>query len=60
MKVKELIEDLKKYDGNYKVVLYNHGRDAREKQDEILGSFEQELYDDNDDVKEKIVCLYEY
>lgn len=60
MTVGELITELNKYNKNWRVLLYAHGRCGVEEQDEILGCYEQEIYDDNDDVVEKVVSLYEY
>lgn len=60
MTVKELIEELKHYPLNYRVLLYSHGRCSVEEQDEILGCYEEEIYDDDDNVIEKVVSLYEY
>ena len=60
MTVGELIKELKQYDENQRVMLYSHGRFAVEEQDEILGCLEQEIYDNNDDVVEKVVSLFEY
>ncbi len=60
MKVGELIKELNKYDKNQRVMLYSHGRCDVKEQDEILGCYEEEIYDDNDDVIEKVVSLYEY
>lgn len=41
-------------------MLYSHGRCGVKEQDEILGCYEQEICDDNDDVVEKVISLYEY
>lgn len=60
MKVKELIEALNKYNPESRVVLYSHGQCSTEEEDEILGCYEQEIYDDDDNVIETIVELYEY
>lgn len=60
MTVGELIKELKKYDEKQRVLLSAHGRCGVEEQDEILGCFEEEIYDENDDVIEKVVSLYEY
>lgn len=60
MTVGELIKELKKYDENKRVMLYSHGRCAVSAQDEILGCFEEEVLDENDDVVEKVISLYEY
>ena len=60
MTVEELIEELKHYPSNYRVFLYSHGRYSVEEQDEILGCCEEEIYDDDDNVIEKVVSLYEY
>lgn len=60
MTVGELIKELKQYDENQRVMLYSHGRCGVAEQDEILGCYEQEIYDGNDDVVEKVVSLYEY
>lgn len=60
MKVEELIKELKKYDENQRVMLYSHGRCGVEEQDEILGCYEQEIYDDDDNIVEKVISLYEY
>lgn len=60
MKVKELIEELKKYNPEYRVLLYNHGRCPIEKQDEIKGCYLEKIYDDKDEVIEEVISLYEY
>ena len=41
-------------------MLYSHGRCSVKEQDEILGCYEEKIYDENDDVAEKVVSLYEY
>lgn len=60
MTVGELIKELKKYDEKQRVMLYSHGRWEVAEQDEILGCFEQKIYDEHYDVVEKVVSLYEY
>lgn len=60
MTVKELIEELQKYNPNYRVVLYSHGRYDVEDEDEILGCYESEVFDEDDNVVEKVIELYEY
>ncbi len=60
MTVGELISELKKYDEKQRVMLYSHGRYSVEEQDEILGCYEEEIYDENDDVVETVISLYEY
>lgn len=60
MTVGELIKELKQYDENQRVMLYSCCRCGIVEQDEILGCYEEEIYDDNDDVIEKVVSLYEY
>ena len=60
MTVGELIKELKKYDENQRVMLYSHGRCVVAEQDEILGCYEEDICDDNDEVLEKVVSLYEY
>ena len=60
MKVKELISELSKYDGDMRVMLYAHGRCGVEEQDEILGCYEEEILDDEDNLVEKVISLYEY
>lgn len=60
MTVGELVKELKQYDENQRVMLYSHGRCGVAEQDEILGSYEEEIYDENDNVVEKVVSLYEY
>lgn len=60
MTVGELIKELKKYDESQRVMLYSHGRCGVAEQDEILGCYEEDIYDDNDEVLEKVVSLYEY
>lgn len=60
MTVGKLINELQKYDLNARVLLYSHGRCAVEEQDEILGTVEEAIYDENDEVIEKVVSLYEY
>ena len=56
----ELIKELKKYDENQRVMLYSHGRCGVKEQDEILGCYEEKIYDENDEVVEKVISLYEY
>lgn len=60
MTVEELITELNKYNKNQRVLLYAHGRYGTDEQDEILGCFEEEIYDKNDNLVEKVVSLYEY
>ena len=60
MTVGELIEKLEKYPKDRRVLLYSHGRCDVDEQDEILGCYEEKIYDENDDVKEEVVSLYEY
>lgn len=60
MTVKELIEELQKYNPDYRVVLYSHGRSGIEEEDEILGCYESEVFDEDDNVVEKVIELYEY
>ena len=60
MTVGELIKELQKYDENQRVTLYSHGRCSVKDQDEILGCYEEEIYDKNDEVVETVVSLYEY
>lgn len=60
MTVGELIKELKKYNEKQRVLLYAHGRCDTSEQDEILGCYEEEIYDENDNVIEKVVSLYEY
>lgn len=60
MTVGELINVLKKYDEKQRVMLYSHGRCATKEQDEILGCYEDEIDDENDEVVEKVISLYEY
>lgn len=59
MTVKELINELGKYDENLRVFLYSHGRDDDEDY-EILGCYEGGIYDEDDNLVEKIIELYEY
>jgi hypothetical protein len=58
--VRELIAELNKYDEDQRVLLYAHGRCGVADQDEILGCYEEEIYDKDDNVIEKVVSLYEY
>ena len=60
MTVKELINELQKYDENQRVVLYSHGTCSVEEQDEILGTCQEQICDENDNVIETVVSLYEY
>ena len=60
MTVGELITELNKYNKNQRVLLYSHGRCNVAEQDEIMCCFEEEIYDENDYVIEKIVSLCEY
>lgn len=45
---------------NQRVMLYSHGRYSVEEQDEILGCYDEKIYDENDEVIETVVSLYEY
>lgn len=60
MTVGELITELSKYDKNQRVLLYAHGRCDVAEQDEILGCYEEEILDKDDNVVENVVSLYEY
>lgn len=60
MTVGELIKELKKYDEKQRVMLCSHGRCSVKEQDEILGCYEEKIYDENDEVVEKVISLYEY
>ena len=60
MKVGELITELSKYDKNKRVLLYAHGRCNVAEQDEILGCYEEEILDKDDNVIEEVISLYEY
>lgn len=60
MTVGELIVELNKYNKNQRVLLYSHGRCSVAEQDEILGCYEEEILDKDDNVTEKVVSLYEY
>jgi hypothetical protein len=60
MKVGELIKELEKYPKDRRVLLYAHGRCGVAEQDEILGCYEEEIYDKDDNVIEEVVSLYEY
>jgi len=60
MTVGELKKELDKFDDNQRVLLYAHGRCSVAEQDEILGCYEEKIYDENDNVIENVVSLYEY
>ena len=60
MTVKELIKELEKYPKDKRVLLYSHGRCGVAEQDEILGCYEQKIYNENNNIKEEVVSLYEY
>lgn len=60
MTLGELISELSKYDKSHRVLLYAHGRCSIEDQDEILGCFEEDILDEDDNVIERVVSLYEY
>lgn len=60
MKVKELIEVLNKFNPELRVVFYSHGQCSTEEEDEVLGCCEQEIYDEDDNVIETVIELYEY
>ncbi len=60
MTVGELINELQKYPKERRVLLYAHGRCSVKEQDEILGCYEEEIYDKDDNVIEEVVSLYEY
>jgi hypothetical protein len=56
MTVKDLIEELSKYDPENRVVLCSHGSGD---EDEIIGCYETTIYHKND-VFETVIELYEY
>ena len=56
MTVGELINELQKYGKTQKVMLYSHGN-ANEP-DEILGCFEEEIFNEDDGIMEKVVSLH--
>ncbi len=58
MTVKELIDELNKFEPERRVFLYNHG--SYDESPEILGCYDSALYDEDDNEIEKIVELYEY
>ena len=60
MKVGELIKELQKYPEEQRVMLCAHGRCSVAEQDEILGCLEEKIYDENNNVVEKVISLYEY
>ena len=60
MIVGELIKELQKYPKERRVLLYSHGRCEVKEQDEILGCYEEKIYDQYDNVVEEVVSLYEY
>lgn len=60
MTVGELIKELEKYSKDKRVLLYSHGRCGVAEQDEILGCYEEEIYDKDDNVIEEVISLYEY
>ena len=60
MTVGELKKELDKFDDNLRILLYAHGRCGVAEQDEILGCYEQEILDNDDNVIENVVSLYEY
>lgn len=60
MTVGELIKELQKYPNERRVLLYSHGRCGVGEQDEILGCYEEKIYDQCDNVIEEVVSLYEY
>ena len=57
MKVKELIAELSKYDGNMRVLLYAHGRCGVDEQDEVLGCYEEVLGCHEEEILRLIVNL---
>ena len=58
--VKKLIEELKKYDGDLRVLLCHNGHYDIEGQEEVIGSCIQEAWNDEDEIIEEIVSLYDY
>lgn len=60
MTVKELIEELSKFDGDLKVTLYGHGACGLEEQDEVIGCYEDSLFDDNGNVVFRVISLTGY
>lgn len=60
MTVGELKKELDKFDDNQRVLLYAHGRCGVAEQDEILGCYEEEILDKDDNVIENVISLYEY
>lgn len=60
MTVGELITELNKYDKNQRVLLYAHGACSTAEQNEIIGCYEEEIYNEGDRVIEKVISLFEY
>ena len=60
MTVKELIEELSKFDGDLKVTLYSHGTCGLEEQDEVIGCYEDGLFDDDGNVIFRVISLTGY
>jgi len=59
MTIKELINELQKYDSNCRVVLYSHGCSPEEEL-EIIGCCESKITDQDGNIIEKVIELYEY
>ena len=60
MTVKKLIEELKKYDGDLRVFICHNGHYDIEEQEEVIGSCIQEAWNNEDEIIENIVSLYDY
>ena len=60
MTVKEMIEQLSKFDGDLKVTLYSHGTCGLEEQDEVIGCYEDSLFDDNGNIIYRVISLTGY
>ena len=60
MTVKELIEELSKFDEDLKVTLYSHGTCGLEEQDEVIDCYEDALFDDNGNATLRVISLTGY
>ena len=60
MTVEQLIDKLQKYPKEERVLLCAHGSCSVAEQNEIIGCFKEKIWDDDNNVIEEVVTLYEY
>lgn len=58
--VGDLIRELEKHDKTQRVILYKDNKFSISKQDGKIGCVEEEIFNEDDGIVEKVISLYEY